>query len=202
MAANDLVTLGETKAALRLPSNASDGLLAAWVSAVSVRVDELCGPVVNRTITDEFHDGGWPSIYPRFVPVSSVTSLSEYDSAGTVTALSAEDYDTKPSSAFLVDGEVIRRRSSGSDATFVLGRRNVRLTYVAGRVANTAAVTEQFKRAALVVLRHMWSQEHGQPGPTYGVGDGELVVVGAGWAIPRRARDLLGNEMRPQATFA
>ncbi len=201
MAANDLVTLTETKASLRLPSNASDGLLAAWVSAVSVRVDELCGPVVNRTITDEFHDGGWPSIYPRFVPVSSVTSLSEYDSAGTVTALSAEDYDTKPASAFLVDGEVVRRRASGADALFVSGRRNVRLTYVAGRVASTAAVTEQFKRAALVIVAHMWREEHGQASTSF-AGDDGLVTVGAGWAIPRRARDLLGNEMRPQASFA
>ncbi len=201
MASEDLVTISETKAALRLGSTASDLLLTAWITAVSVRVDELCGPVVNRTVTDELHDGGLTFIAPRLVPFSSVTSLSEYDSAGTATVLSAEDYDTKPASGYLVDGELIRRRASGGDAWFASGRRNVRLTYVAGRVANTASVTEQFKRACLIILAHMWREEHGQASTTFNTDDG-LVSVGAGWAIPRRARDLLGNQLRPTASFA
>ncbi len=201
MATEDLVTISETKSALRISTNTNDNLLVAWITAVSVRVDELCGPVVNRTITDELHDGGLTFIAPRYVPFSSVTSVSEYDTAGTATALSAEDYDTKPANAWLVDGDLIRRRSSGADALFATGRRNVRLTYVAGRVANTAAVTEQFKRSVLIILAHMWREEHGQASSTFSADDG-LVTVGAGWAIPRRARDLLGNQMRPTVSFA
>lgn len=201
MAILDLVTLGEAKAALRLPSNTNDGLLGSWITAVSVRVDELCGAVVVRTVTDELHDGGAGFVAPVYVPISSVTSISEYDSAGTATVLSAEDYDTKPADGWLVDGELIRRRSSGADAVFAAGRRNVRVTYVSGRVANTAAVTEQFKRAALVIVAHMWREEHGQASTSFAADDG-LVTVGAGWAIPRRARDLLGDQIRPRVSFA
>jgi len=201
MAAEDLVTVSEAKSALRLGTTANDTLLAAWITAVSVRVDELCGPVVNRTVTAEAHDGGMTVVFPKLVPFSSVTTVTEYDTAGTGTVLSAEDFDTKPANAYLVDGELLRRRSSGGDSWFAYGRKNVIVTYVAGRVANTAAVTEQFKRSALIILAHMWREEHGQASTTFNTDDG-LVTVGAGWAIPRRARDLLGNQMRPTASFA
>lgn len=195
MATLDLVTLDETKRALALTASASDTLLTSWITAVSLRVDSLCRPVVVRTLTDELHNGGYAWIAPTYTPISSITSLSEYDTAGTATSLSAEDYDTKPASAYLVDGRLIRRRASGADTTFVAGRRNVRLTYVAGRYATTALVSEQFKRAALIILRHMWQQEQGQANPTFSTPDGDLVSFGAGWAIPRRAADLLGPEL-------
>lgn len=202
MAAEDLVTLTETKKALKLDqSGTHDGLLAAWITAVSLRVDELCGPVVIRTITDELHDGGSNLIFPRYLPVATVTTLAEYDSNGVATTLTAEDYDTKPADGYLLDGELIRRRSSGTDYLFVWGRRNVRLTYTAGRAASTSAVSEQFKRAALIILAHMWREEHGQAAQGF-TPNGDIVTVGAGWAIPRRARDLLGNQMRPSAVFA
>lgn len=202
MAATDVVTLDETRRALAITTNTHDTLLAAWITAVSTRMDDLCRPVVIRTITDELHDGGWWFITPDYTPVATVSSLSEYDTSGTATSLSAEDYDTKPASAYLVDGRVIRRRASGGDALFASGRRNVRLTYTAGRYASTSAVGEQFKRAALIILRHMWQQEHGTYNPTYGTADGELVIVGAGWAIPRRAADLLGSELEPKISIA
>lgn len=197
MAATDLVTLTETKQALKLVSSGDqDTLLSAWIEAVSTRMDDLCGPVVHRTITGETHDGYCRTIYPRQYPISSVTAISEYTTAGTERVLSAEDHDTKPAEAYLVDGEMVRRRRSGTDAMFESGRRNVRVTYVAGRYATTAAVSQQFKRAALIILAHMWREEHGAASTTY-LADTETVIVGAGWAIPRRARDLLGSELRP-----
>jgi len=202
MATNDLVTLTETKQSLRLTTtNESDSLLTAWITAVSTRVDELCGPVVARTVTDELHDGGYWWIAPKLAPVYSVTTLTEYDTSGTSRSLTAEDYDTKPTDGYLVDGDLIRRRGSGGDALFEPGRRNVRLTYQAGRVANTAAVPEQIKRGVLMILAHMWREEHGTPTGQF-ADDGGIVVVGAGWAIPRRARDLLGEYLRVPVRIA
>lgn len=202
MAASDVVTLDETRRALAITTNTHDTLLAAWITAVSARMDDLCRPVVIRTITDELHDGGWWFITPLYTPVATVSSLSEYDTSGTATSLSAEDYDTKPASGYLLDGRLIRRRASGGDALFASGRRNVRLTYTAGRYASASAVGEQFKRAALIILRHMWRAEQGTGNVAIPTSDGDLVVVGSGWAIPRAARDLLGSELEPKTTIA
>ena len=203
MATLDLVTLNETKAALRLTAGPEqDLLLTAWITAVSLRVDDLCRPVVVRTLTDELHDGGGNWLAPLYTPISSVTSLAEYDTAGTATTLSAEDYDTKPADAYLIDGRQIRRRASGSDAYFASGRRNLRITYVAGRYATTSTVSEQFKRAAVIILGHMWRDQHGTGTQAFPTAQGDLVIVGAGWAIPRAARDLLGVEIDAKVTVA
>lgn len=201
MATLDLVTLSEAKQSLDLTSNQNDTMLAAWITAVSLRVDEICGPVVVRTLTAETHDGGGGWISPKYLPLSSVTTIVEYDTAGAATTLTAEDHDTKPADAFLVDGEMIRRRSSGGDATFAYGRRNVLVTYVAGRYATTATVTEQFKRATLIVLAHMWRSERGAGSNTFGQ-DGDLIEFGPAWFIPKRAADLLGYEKRARVTIA
>ena len=47
--------------------------LARMVTAVSARIDELVGPVVNRAVT-EYHNGGGV-IRPRQTAVASVTTL-------------------------------------------------------------------------------------------------------------------------------
>jgi len=132
-----------------------------WVSALSRRIDELCGPVVVRTVTDERHDGGRSRIWLDLAPVSSVTSLVEYD-AGTVQTLTAELDDGLPEYGYLLedDGSIIRR-NGGGDATFAYGRRNVKATYEAGRYADTASVDAKFKMAAGAILRRLWQREAG-----------------------------------------
>ena len=60
---------------------------------MSRRLDRLCGPIVQRTITDEVHPGGCPSIRVRHWPVASFTTVTEYD-ATTPAVLTREDFDT------------------------------------------------------------------------------------------------------------
>lgn len=162
MADSDLLTLAEARDAVNLTGNDHDTELAVYVTAVSQRIDSLCGPVVNRTVTDELHDGGRARIFPRYTPVSSVTSITEYVST-TGTALTAETNATKPASGYLLDHtgtlSYIWRRSGGADRAFADGRRNVSITYVAGRYASTATVEERFKTAAAGVLRRIWKRE-------------------------------------------
>lgn len=165
MATLDLLDLDEARRAVNLPSPSTsdaDDDLKLFVSGISGRIDELCGPVVQRTITDEKHDGGRCRILLDLQHVSSVTSVSEW--AGTTeTTLAAETNASKPASGYLLDpvgpyGFVYRRASNG-DATFPAGRRNVLVTYVAGRYADTAAVDERFKLAASAVLRRVFKRE-------------------------------------------
>lgn len=164
----DILTFGEAKDALqqdRAGSTVNDDQLRQWVTGVSRRIDELCGPVVVRTITDELHDGGTSCIEPRKTPVSSITSLVEYDGTA-ATTLTAETNSSKPATGYLLDEDgghycIVWRRGSGSDSTFAPGRRNVVLTYEAGRYDDTEAVDARFKMAAGAALRRLWHREAG-----------------------------------------
>ena len=135
-----------------------------WVPAVSRRVDELCGPVVARTVTDERHDGGVGFVRLVYGPAFSITTVTEY-AAGTATVLAEEQDDTLPANGYLIEnyrsGALLRRRASGSDTRFPLGRRNVKVTYQAGRFANTASVDPKFKLAAASILIGLWSKYGG-----------------------------------------
>lgn len=139
--------------------------LAQKITAVSRRLDRLCGPIVQRTVTDEVHPGGCPSIRVRRWPVASFTTVTEYD-ATTPTVLTQEDFDTQPTNGFLperwestptaVFNGIIWRRSSGYGAWFPFGPEAIKVTYVAGRAATTAAVDPVFKEAAGIALKNLW----------------------------------------------
>lgn len=160
----DILSLGDAYEAINNPaSTGHDYQLARWITGVSRRVDDLCGPVVVRTITKELHDGGRGDVWPRRRPVSSVTSVVEYDNT-TATTLTAETNTSKPDDGYMLDDrggryQIIVRRSGNADVTFQPGRRNVEVTYKAGRYADTASVDEKFKMAVGAILRRLWSRE-------------------------------------------
>lgn len=163
----DVLTLSEAKAAVGLAQTNTDAddRLRQAVTAISAQLDELCGPVRNRTITSETHDGGWYTIRLRRRPVYSITTVTEYANT-TSTTLTAETNSSKATSNYLHDGTAtrvasgtLRRRSNNSDATFADGRRNIEVTYVAGRASNAEVVPAKFKEAASMMLRHIWTAE-------------------------------------------
>ena len=77
----DLVTLEEVKPGLNVPLNETryDTELALIITAVSQRIVEECGPVVNVVRTAEVYDGGYGDIMLRNVAWSPTVSI------GTVT---------------------------------------------------------------------------------------------------------------------
>jgi hypothetical protein len=133
-----------------------------FVTGVSKRVDELCGPVVRRQVTDERHDGGKARVFTDLEHAVSVQSVSEW-SGGVETVLEEETLSTLPAAGFLLDSKgaysFIWRRQAGSDCRFVVGRRNVVVAYRAGRYESTTVVGEVFKTAAGSVLRRLWKRE-------------------------------------------
>jgi hypothetical protein len=201
VAALDIITLAEAKATVNLdPTDVThDAELARFISAVSSRIDDLCGPVVARSVT-ELHDGGDTTIRPRSTPVGAVTSLTEY--VGTVpTVLTAESNVSKPAAGYLLDVEWVHnvkiiRRNGGNDARFPLGRKNVELVYSAGRAANTAAVPDVFRMAAALTVQHMWKPSAGMWAQASQFGDDVRSPV-APWLVPRAVTELLHDELRP-----
>lgn len=166
MADHDVLTLDEAGRAVNLPSGSTsqDGDLQLYVSGISGRIDALCGPVVQRTIAGERHNGGCSKILLAKQHVASVTSVVEW-SGTTQTALTEETDAAKPANGFLLDtgdGDIyawVYRRAGNTDARFPTGRRNVAVVYVAGRYADTETVGETFKLAAASVLRRIWKRE-------------------------------------------
>lgn len=206
----DLLSLAEAKAALSIGSTdtrQNDNLTRA-ITAVTRRLDGLVGPIVQRTVTNERHNGGLVAIELRKSPATSITTLTEYDSAGGSTSLTEETESTKPADAWLGDrydpdpdlySGFLIRRTSGADAFFEPGRANVLVTYVAGRYANTAAVDERFKEAAAITLRNMWRSYQESVGQfnEYEVPQQNFPT----FAVPKAAMELLHDVVQPEVGF-
>lgn len=202
----DLLTLDEGKAAINVQGLEAKYDLAvdAYITAASERIVDMCGPVVDRTFTGEVYDGGAGWIALRnaaFGPlaITTIDALSEYDYTGTATALSVEDFDTKPVYGFMVDAAlgVIRRRSSGSGYVFVAGSQNVVVTYTSGRAASTATVPSKFKVAAQILVAHLWRQRGPQAGAYRTDTDSGPMFGVAPFAMPRAVEDMLAYDRRP-----
>ena len=201
MAATDLLSLDDAKSAVRV--GASHTLhadrLEAYVSAVSNAIDELVGPVVQRTITGERHEGGTSEIRLRRSPVSSITTVKVWQ-RGTSTTLTAESlsaaggYLAEPDEddPTLLCGELYRR-SDWWSIPWECG--TVEVTYVAGRYANTAAVAgTRFHTAAVLALQNLWQ----------GMADSVAVVneyegpttAFPSVVLPKASRDLLWDQIQ------
>lgn len=201
----DVLTLAEAKTAINTDSADHDTELALHITAVSRRLDDLCGPVVQRTVTDELHDGGCHRLLLRHTPIVSVTSVTEYVST-TSTALSAESNASKPASGYLLEADghyvSVRRRRGNTDATFPNGRRNVAVTYEAGRATDTASVDELFKLAAASILRRLWKRESSAwaQAPSYFADvDDPSPTVGFYRAVDPMVNELLADELAPHS---
>jgi hypothetical protein len=109
------------------------------------------------------------------VPVLSLTSV-----------VAADGSMTWDPANMLVDGETgLLTVTSGESLAGA-----VDFTYQAGELV----VREDYRLAALIIVQHLWETQRGTMGVQLG-GDGETYVAGRGFAIPRRAIELLGTPL-------
>lgn len=205
----DILTEAEaSRAALGTDSPGASHLeqIARMNTAISRRIDELVGPVVQREVT-EYHDGDVEVLLPRQTPVASVTTVTEWDGT-TQTALTADTWGAAgASSGFTFEQSSgyghsarILRRSSGGPSRFAAGSQSVRLVYTAGRYADTASVDPLFKEAAAEIMRRLWNREAGawargaDPFDAEGMGTSRFFR-----AVDHVIDELLGHEKPPPA---
>jgi len=160
----DVLTLAEGKAALRKHvASLDEATLASWITAASEMLDDLIGPVVCRTVVEHLTGRGETTLFLRYHPNTSVTSVVEY-SGSTPYELVAET-NGNPSDGYVAEpyeydprflGCELHRRVGGLDASWARGRNNVEVTYVAGRFADTASVRPKHKRAVGLILLNAW----------------------------------------------
>ena len=194
----DVITLAEAKAALNIPTanTTLDAEIATYITAISGRLDDLCGPIVIRTVTEQ-HDEPGDRIFLSQYPVDTVTTVTEY-TGGTATVLTAENLETNSADNYLLDAPigVIRRRSGWSTVCFA--STAVVVEYEAGRYADTASVARKFKQAAEIMLSHLWRGEQGAGTVTFAEAQVDSTLTPT-FAVPNAVLQLLEAELKAPA---
>jgi hypothetical protein len=195
-----IVDLASVKLHLNMPASdtSQDAELQGFIDAAGDLARNVIGPVFPESHTQAF-DGGTTSIVVDWLPVASVTSVTEY--YGLSSYLLTEQPLGGQSNAFgfTVDYATGRltRRALGGDATiFAFGAKNIVVQYVSGR---TGAVSPSVRLGALELIRHLWqlTQQGGRP-QFGGAGlDGEVAGVPTGFALPARVLELWQPFRRP-----
>lgn len=198
----DVITLQDAKDELRLLNASQDTALALFVSAVSQRLDDLCGPIVARSVT-EAHEGWAGPLRLRKYPALSVTTVTEY-SGTTAQVLALETNAAKTTSDYWVDlsAGILYRRSEGYNTLWPRGAGNVVVVYSAGRFATTADVSAKFRLAARIMVKHFWRFESGAGSQTFGSADlADGLAQIATFAVPRVVAELLASEVHNEVVI-
>lgn len=173
----DILTLADARAALRLPaadtSNDAD-LTATYIPAVTPIVEDMVGPqTVHNGLTWTADGGSRTVVLPT--AVTAVTQVVESDQV-----LTTDDFVVD-----LVNG-ILTRGSTLAPALWAPGVQNIVVTYNAGTAAPKNVVL-----AARIILAHLWQSDQQGARPEFGTNDVEVVQTPSGFAIPRRAYELL-----------
>ena len=175
----DLLTLAEGRSALRIPaSDTGDDadILAYYIPAVTPIVEDLTGPILAVTGLTWTVDGGTTTILLPSA-VTAVTSVTE-DGQPLVPNV---DYVAELRSGMVVRGSVMQ------PYIFLPGQQNIVITYDVG----TGVIPPNVKLAARIILRQLWLADQTGEMPAYAQADAETVQTPSGFAIPKRAFELL-----------
>lgn len=170
-----IVSLADTRAQLNFDATetADDDELRGYIGAATGAVEKALGRVVvRRSFTDRFTVArSATELLLRNVPVLSLTSVVSADGATT--------WDTNSLQPDVETGLVVV--AAGPAFTGALD-----VTYQAGEVV----IPENYRLATLIIVQHLWETQRGTMGVQLG-GDNEPYMPGRGFAIPRRALELL-----------
>jgi hypothetical protein len=161
-----VASMEELKAHLNRTDLADDIELRTHLAAATDWAEETIGGPVSPTSFTETHCDVVDEVIPRRRPLISVTSITPY--LGTALTSDAYRADTDLGVIFL-------RYSVGYEYTLV---------YRAG----LTVVPERVKLAGLIVAAHLWETQNGFAGRRNA---DDFVSSGLGYAIPRRAADLI-----------
>lgn len=194
-----IISLAEAKKALRtLPgfAAADEEDLRSLIASATGPMEDICGPILKRNC-DEWHDGGGRTVRLLHAPVISITSVLEAYGAGYTRSLTLQNLDNGSFDAFGytvdLDDAILTRRVSGVAGSFVGGRRNVHVVYVAGR----AKIPPNLIRATRRLVRWLWQTEmQGIARPASGQSTEATVTTPSGYRVPPAVIELCGAEVQ------
>jgi hypothetical protein len=200
--ATDLLSESEARAAASSGTYAPDDelTLSIMVGAITERVEDLCGPVVQRLVSNETHTNVRSSqIVLRQGPITAVTLVEEGLTVipAEVWGVSSSCYRIEPGRTLSAAGSgILTRRQASQNVSWA---PNVRVTYIAGRCATTALVPTDIKEAAIIAIKNVWSS---QSAGTIEVGEFTMPTPRfPRYDLPPSAVSMLGRErlLRGQA---
>lgn len=176
-----LVTLEAVKAQLNISASdtSEDVELQGYIDAATAAVETQLGQIVDpRTVIDQLDFASGVTVFVlRSTPVISLTSIVSLDGTQTWTVTAPTMY---------VD--------SASGCVTVLSGPPVKGSVLATYQAGYTSVPANYRLAALIIIQHLWETQRGAMGVQLG-GDTDNYVAGRGFAIPRRAIELLGPQL-------
>lgn len=180
-----IISIEEARAQLNITGTSGDAELEEYLQVTSDIVENIIGPVVNRTVTDEVHDGG-PAILLNRTPVVSITSITNWGDPSIT--YGAPDYLLNKQTG------VIRRYGASAFNGPVL------VSYVTGMSNQTpeSAIT-----AAKVIVQHLFRSQQLRPvGPPAPTADATATVPMLGFAVPNAAVQMLMPHSRRRVWLA
>jgi hypothetical protein len=178
----DILTLTEARAALRkvaMDTVDDADLLGYYIPAVTQLCESVAGPIMTASKSRTFNGGGPSLQLPS--PAASVTSVTQAGQNLSATT----DYTVDLAAGIVYCGQF------PVWATFLPSLQNIVVNYTVGYAATSAAVTANHKLAARIILRQLWQSDMQGQRPQFGTQDTDTVQVPTGFAIPRRAWELL-----------
>jgi hypothetical protein len=171
-----IVGLAQVKAHLNMTAtdSARDEELKLMIAAATAKIEDRCGSVARRTVTNERHSGGCEVIYLRQSPAQSLTSVTPV-AGGTPITVNLLDLDPDTGRVAYLDGFT----------WFPYGLYY--WTYVAGM----SVVPAGLQLAALNFIKGSWETQRGAAGlPLQGGPDEYAVQPGMGLVNWRLEQDL------------
>ncbi|WP_435251701.1 hypothetical protein [Streptomyces tendae] len=174
-----LVSLKRAKGQLNIDEDdtSDDDELRGMITGGSLAVERHLGRIVaRRSFTERRTPDRQGRVLLSHVPVLALTTVQTPDGA---TAWDVNDLQFDPDSGLV---------------TAVAGpalRGDVDFTYPAG----LRIVPEDYQLATLIIIQHLWETQRGRMGPVMGGGDEPTYVTGKGFALPRRALELLDTPL-------
>lgn len=173
-----LISLADAKAQVNIAAAVTthDEELRGYIESATWAVEDQLGRVVVRRAVTETVRGcrGARTVVLSRYPVVSLTSVTPL---GGGTAYDVDDFD--------VDEHGIVTALT----TRLFG--DVRFGFIAGE----AVVPANYGLAARIIVAHLWESQRGTSGgaPRFGGSDGGTAYTPSGFALPKRALELLGG---------
>ncbi|MFJ2004814.1 hypothetical protein [Streptomyces chartreusis] len=173
-----IVSLARAKKQLNIVASdtSDDEELRGFITAAGLAAERQLGTIVaRRPFTERCQTDAFGRILLSNVPVLSVTSAVSADG---LTTWNAGDLHPEPDTGLVY-------AAAGPSL-----RGDVDLVYQAG----LRIVPEDYQLATLIIIQHLWETQRGSMGVQLG-GEGEPWLPGRGFAVPRRAIELLDSTL-------
>lgn len=197
-----LIGLDEARASItqagQVPTTAvSDEDLRSLIASCRPAMEDLCGPIIPRTIVGETQDGGSIYVILDWAPLISIQSVQEswgnYVRTITSQPLTGTGFDAYGYTADLRTGKLVRR-VSGASTRWAKGQENILVNYTAGR----SIMSPNLQRACRRMVRWAWQSEMQGQRPN-GTKPDTVVATPGGYSMPSVVKVLCADDVRAMA---